>query len=110
MYADVFIEVKIRYNTDDTFNQEHIWFSSMHGAGLSLFYILATSKVRSGRLPTCDSAHSWQLYSFASLGHQATGTISCYPTRSHYPDTVPTSPCPTLIMPSVKLGIDKYQF
>ena len=27
---------------------------------------------------TCDSAHTWQLYSAASLGHQATSTISLF--------------------------------
>ena len=27
------------------------------------FDVLATSKVISGRAPTCDSVHSWQLYS-----------------------------------------------
>ena len=26
-----------------------------------LFYVLATSKVISGQVPTCDSAHSWRL-------------------------------------------------
>ena len=26
--------------------------------------------------PTCDNAHSWQLYSAALLGHQATGTMT----------------------------------
>ena len=56
---------------------------------------------------TCDSVHSWQLYSAASLEHQATSTITYYPTQSHYPDT---GPCPTLIMPSARLGTDKYQF
>ena len=44
-----------------------------------LFYVLATSKVISGWVPPCDNAHSWQLYSAASLGHQAAGTITCYP-------------------------------
>ena len=45
-----------------------------------LFYILATSKVISGRVQTYDSVHSWQLYSAASLGHQAASTMTCYPT------------------------------
>ena len=36
--------------------------------------------------------------------------MTWYPTRSHYPDTEPTSPCPILIMPSTWLGSDKYQF
>ena len=34
-----------------------------------LFYILVTSKVILGHIPTCDSAHSWWLYSAASLEH-----------------------------------------
>ena len=32
------------------------------------FYILAISKVISGWVPYCDSAHLWQLYSAATLG------------------------------------------
>ena len=51
-----------------------------------------------GDIPTCDSAHSWQLYSTASLDHQAAATMACYPTQSHYPD----SPCPILIMLSAR--------
>ena len=35
-----------------------------------LFYILATSKVRSRHVPTCDNVHQWQLYSAAQLGNQ----------------------------------------
>ena len=34
------------------------------------FYVLATSKVISGRVPTCDSVHSWRFYSAATLGDQ----------------------------------------
>ena len=41
-----------------------------------LLYALATSKVISGWVPPCDSAHSWRPYNVASLGYQATGTIS----------------------------------
>ena len=63
-----------------------------------------------GRVLTCDSAQSWGLYSAASLEQQATGTIICYTTQLHYPDTETTSPCPMLIMPSARLGSDKYQF
>ena len=33
-----------------------------------LFYVLSTSKVISGWVQTCDNAHSWWLYSAASLG------------------------------------------
>ena len=63
-----------------------------------LFYVLATSKGISGEVPTCDSVHSLWLYSAASLEHQVTSTMTCYPTQPHYPDTEPTSPCPILIM------------
>ena len=40
---------------------------------LSWFGVLATSKVISGRVPSCDSAHSWRLYSAAPLGNQWRG-------------------------------------
>ena len=52
---------------------------------------------------------SWRLYSAVSLGHQVASTMTCYPTKSHYPDTEPTSPCPILMLPSIWLGSDKYQ-
>ena len=77
---------------------------------LLFFYVIVASKVISGCVPTCDGAHSWQLYSAASLGHQVARTMTCYPNHSHSHDTEPTSPCPILIMPSVRLGNDKYQF
>ena len=38
-------------------------------ACLLLFYVLATSKVTSGHVPTCDSAHSWRLYIVAPQGN-----------------------------------------
>ena len=69
------------------------------------FYVLATFMV-----PTCDNAHSWQLFSAALLGEWATSTMTLYHTKSYYLDTEPTSPCPILIMPSTWLGSDKYQF
>ena len=72
--------------------------------------ILATSKVVSGRVPTCHSVHLWRLYSAARLGNQVASTMTQFPTQSHYPDTEPTSPCPILIMSSTRLGSDKYQF
>ena len=53
-----------------------------------MFYVLATSKVISGPVPACDSAHSWWLYSAARLGNQVTSTMTWYPPQSHYPDTV----------------------
>ena len=75
-----------------------------------VFHILATSKFISGWVLTCHSAHSWLLYSAASLGHQAASTMTCYPTQSHYPNTELTSPCPIIIMLSARLGSNKYQF
>ena len=59
---------------------------------------------------TCESVHSWRLYSAAPLVNQAVSTMTCYPTQSHYPVTEPTNPCPILIMPSTWLGRDKYKF
>ena len=60
---------------------------------LLMFYVLATSKVISGSVPTCDSAYSWWIYSVTSLGYQAASTMICYLTQSHYPGTEPRSPC-----------------
>ena len=67
------------------------------------------SNVISGRVTTCDSAHSWQLYSTASLGHKAAVAMTCYPTQSHYPDTEPTGSRPILIMLSARLRSERYQ-
>ena len=61
-------------------------------------------------LSTRDSVHSWQMYSAASLEHQAAGTMTCYPTPSHYADIEPTSPRPILILLSARLGRNKCQF
>ena len=45
------------------------------------------------------TAHTWELYySAGPLGDQGTGTITCCPTQSHYPDVEPISPCLILIM------------
>ena len=73
-----------------------------HFCWLFEFYILATSKIISGWELSCDSA--------APLGNQATSTMTSYPIQSHYPDTELISPCPILLMPSARLGSDKYQF
>ena len=43
---------------------------------LLLFYVLAPSKVISGQVQTCDSAHSWQFYSAAPLDNQANITMT----------------------------------
>ena len=52
---------------------------------LLLCYVLAMSKVISGRVPICDSVYSGHFIVLVawcpSLGHQATSTISCYPTQ-----------------------------
>ena len=40
------------------------------------FYILQTSKVKSGWVLGRVSAHSWRLYSASPLGEQATSTMS----------------------------------
>ena len=85
----------------------HIFFS----VGLLLeFCVLATSKVISERVLTCDNAHLWQLYSVAAMEDQVTSIVTRYPTQSHYPGTEPTSLCRILIMPSARQGSDKYQF
>ena len=63
-----------------------------------------------GLLPTCDSGHSWQLFSAASVEHQAASTMTGYPTQLFFPDRERISPCPILIMPNDMLGSDKYQF
>ena len=41
-----------------------------------LFYVLATSNVMSGWVPTCDSVHSLKLYSAALLGNKAVSTMT----------------------------------
>ena len=75
-----------------------------NGGPQCLFDTLATYKVILGRVPTCDSAHSWQLHSPTPLGNKAASTMTGknrFPTQSHYPDTEPTSPSSILIMPSI---------
>ena len=66
------------------------------------FNILTTSKVISG--------HLYWLYDAVPLRHQATGTITEYPTQSHYPGTELTSPCPLLIIPCIWIESDVYIF
>ena len=62
------------------------------------------AKVISGLVLTCDSVHSWLLYSAAPLGDEAIGTMTQVPNQLHYPDTEPTSPWPIEIMLSVCLA------
>ena len=51
----------------------------LHGCGTSLVgvidYLLAISKVISGRVATCDSVRAWRINSAASLRHHTTSTI-----------------------------------
>ena len=84
--------------------------TSHYHASFLEFYILATSKVISGRAPTCDSANSWGLYNRGPLRDEATRTMTGYPTQSHYPETTPTSHCPTQTMLSAWLGNDTSNF
>ena len=80
------------------------------------------------------SSHSYHRHDVTGIGHIRTHTdlwqcihcgsivLSHWETRppapwtdilldqSHYPDTEPTSPCPIIIMPSTRLGSEKYQF
>ena len=75
----------------------------------AVLYSCGTSPVAGGLVLTCDSVHSCRLYSDVSVGLEAIGTMTCYPTQSYYPDTVPTSPFPILIMQSTRLASDKYK-
>ena len=68
---------------------------------------LERSKIISRRATTCDSVHSWWLYSAATLANQAVSTMIWYPTQSYYQ---PVLPFLILIMPSAWLGSDKYKF
>ena len=67
-----------------------------------LFYVLATSKVISGLIPTCNSVHSLRLNSAAPLED-----LTWYPIQSL---SQPVLACPILITLSTWLGSDKYQF
>ena len=89
---------------NDSTTTTHWWSGQVWSCASQMW-----DKPSGGWVPTCDSAHLWQLYSAASLEHQAASTVTCYPTQSHYPDTEPTSPCPMLIIPSARLESDKYQ-
>ena len=58
----------------------------------------------------CDSAHSWRIYSAASLEHHVDNIITWYPTQSYYPDVVLISHCLILVMLSSRLSSDSYTF
>ena len=49
------------------------------------FTVVGQARV-GGWVPMCDSMQSWIIYSAASLGYEATGTMTSYPAQSHYPD------------------------
>ena len=72
-------------------------------------YILTTSKVISGRVPICEWAHSSNFIVLLHWGYEVSGTMTQYPTQSHYPDTGWTYPFPILLMQSTWLGSDKYK-
>ena len=77
---------------------------------VAVFYVIVTSKVMSAPELTCGNAHSWRFYSAASLRNRNVSSITWYLTQSHYADTELTSPFSILLMPSVRLGSDEYQF
>ena len=64
----------------------------------------------SGWTPTCDSAHSWQLYSATLLGNQTVGVMTWYRTRSHYPDIGANQSLPYCINAECQAVSYKYQF
>ena len=54
-----------------------IYLGLVVGLGLvGSFYVLALSKVISGRVSTCDSVYSWRFYSAAPLGDQPVRTMT----------------------------------
>ena len=56
------------------------------------FYVLATCKLISGRVPICNMCtHSWWLHRAAPLGDQATSSMTWYPTQLHYPNPETTT-------------------
>ena len=98
------------YNTRSEHTRTTCTYSTTkvcHDGFPHVFYILDTqTKV----ILTCDSVHSWLPYSATILGDQATGTMTRYLSRSHYPNTELTISFPILVMPSVWLGSDNYRY
>ena len=70
--------------------------------------LLATLKVISEQVPTCDRAQV--MFAFVLLPHWETRMSATWHDIPHYPVTEPTSPCPIPIMLSTWLGSDKYQY
>ena len=83
----------------------------LHGCGTSpvgiFVHCLHANNIKG---PTGMGSHGDFIVLPHSLGHQATSTMTCYPSQSNYPDTDPISVCPILTEPSARLGSDKYQF
>ena len=73
-------------------------------------YFLATSKVISGMHQLVLLHTHGDFINAAPLGDQATGTMTRLPIQWHYSDTELSSPCFILVMSSIKLGSEKYQF
>ena len=67
-----------------------------------------TNKEIKKQVRTCDYEHSVSLQGATPIGDHASGTIMRYPTQSHYPDTESISPYTFPVMPSARLGHDKY--
>ena len=51
-----------------------------------------------------DNAQSWNPHSAVPLRNHASGTMTHHPPEAHFPDTTPTSACPTLIIMSARVG------
>ena len=86
------------------------WVVNLEKFYCILLYVLAIPKVKSGLVPTCDSARWWRLYIIV-LPHWEIRPLTPWPDipQSHYSDTVPTNPCPFLLMQSARLG-SEYKF
>ena len=87
-----------------------VWRSEDWLVGCWRFCILATSKVISRMVQTCDSAHSWLHYKTIRLGNQAAGMMIWFSSNFHYLHTHWTSLGPIILMPSTWLVGNKFPF
>ena len=71
---------------------------------------MATSMIKPEQVPTCERTYSWRFYSAAHWRNHTHTAMTQFQIESHYPDTELTSPCCSLLMPSSRLGTDKYKF
>ena len=89
------------------------WAGSWDSSAWLVVRVLGPGNI-SGHIRMGTDLRQWQHYSVNLLGNQAdvaaAATTTHYPTRSHYLDSIITSPCPILLMVNAKLGSDKYQF